>query len=153
MIRAARHRACLSTLMSLKEFQERNSGWALLYILNLTINVNKLNFMRAGYHIEVPRQITMKRKSGDQCAYDGQCVLCVVGDRRSIPGWKKWESSYPHYTIVLNLAGIEFPVTLKDISRFNCLNVVSINVHGIKNKQVLPLRLISDKKEKHINVL
>jgi len=38
--------------------------------------------MRAGYHIEVPRQITMKRKSDDQCAYDGQCVLCVVGDRR-----------------------------------------------------------------------
>ncbi|KYN17087.1 hypothetical protein ALC57_10638, partial [Trachymyrmex cornetzi] len=30
---------------------------------------------------------------------------------------------------------------------------VSINVYGIENKQVLPLRLISDKQEKHVNVL
>ena len=30
---------------------------------------------------------------------------------------------------------------------------MSINVYGIKNKQVLPLRLTDDKKEKHINLL
>ena len=48
-------------LASLEEFQERDSGWALLRILNLTINVNKLNPLRAGYHIEVPREIATKR--------------------------------------------------------------------------------------------
>ena len=64
-----------------------------------------------------------------------------------------WESSYPYYMIVLNLTNIEFPMTLKDISKFERLNAVSINMYGIENKQVLPLRLISDKKEKHINVL
>ena len=47
------------------------------------------------------------------------------------------ESSYPHYTTVLNLANIEFPVTLKDISKFERLNAVSINVYGIENKQIL----------------
>ncbi|XP_012062901.1 PREDICTED: uncharacterized protein LOC105626206 [Atta cephalotes] len=31
--------------------------------------------------------------------------------------------------------------------------MVSINVYGIENKQVLPLRLIDDKKEKHVNLL
>ncbi|KYN21767.1 hypothetical protein ALC57_05868, partial [Trachymyrmex cornetzi] len=60
---------------------------------------------------------------------------------------------YPHYTTVLNLAGIEFLVTLKDIPKFERLNAVSINVYGIENKQVLPLRLTSDKKEKHVNML
>ncbi|XP_018314227.1 uncharacterized protein [Mycetomoellerius zeteki] len=63
------------------------------------------------------------------------------------------ESSYPHYTTVLNLAGIEFPMNLKDIQKFERLNAVSINVYGIENKQILPLRLTSDKKEKHVNVL
>ena len=63
------------------------------------------------------------------------------------------ESSYPHYTAVLNLADIEFPMTLKDISKFERLNTVSINVYGIENKQVLPLRLTSDKKKKRVNVL
>ena len=30
---------------------------------------------------------------------------------------------------------------------------MSINVYSIENKQVLPLRLTSDKKEKHVNLL
>ncbi|EGI57995.1 hypothetical protein G5I_13940 [Acromyrmex echinatior] len=40
------------------------------------------------------------------------------------------ESSYPHYTAA-----------------------VSINVYGIENKQVLPLRLTNEKKKKHVNML
>jgi len=39
------------------------------------------------------------------------------------------ESSYPHYTAVLNLADIEFPMTLKGISKFEWLNMVLINVY------------------------
>ncbi|KYN10461.1 hypothetical protein ALC57_17400, partial [Trachymyrmex cornetzi] len=37
------------TLTSLEEFQKRDSGWALSRILNLTINVNKLNPMRTAH--------------------------------------------------------------------------------------------------------
>ncbi|KYM81444.1 hypothetical protein ALC53_08212 [Atta colombica] len=48
---------------------------------------------------------------------------------------------------------IEFPITFKNISKFKWLNIVSINVYGIENKQVLPLRLTDDKKEEHINLL
>ncbi|KYM94186.1 hypothetical protein ALC62_15190 [Cyphomyrmex costatus] len=36
------------TLASLEEFQERDIGWALPRILNLTVNVNKLNPMCVG---------------------------------------------------------------------------------------------------------
>ncbi|KYN15262.1 hypothetical protein ALC57_12517 [Trachymyrmex cornetzi] len=42
------------TLASLEEFQECDSGWALSRILNLVVNVNKLNPMHAGCHFEVP---------------------------------------------------------------------------------------------------
>ena len=44
-------------------------------------------------------------------------------------------------------------MTLKDIYKFERLNAVSINVYGIENKQVLPLRLTNEKKEKHVNML
>ncbi|KYQ49256.1 hypothetical protein ALC60_11679 [Trachymyrmex zeteki] len=55
---------------------------------------------------------------------------------------------------VLNLArSIEFPMTLKDIPKFERLNMISINVYGIKNKEILPLRLTGDKKDKHVNLL
>ncbi|KYQ47054.1 hypothetical protein ALC60_13929, partial [Trachymyrmex zeteki] len=48
-------------LASLEEFQERDSGWALSRILNLTVNANKLNPLRAGCHIKLPREIMLKR--------------------------------------------------------------------------------------------
>jgi len=44
--------------------------------------------------------------SDDQCAFDGQYVLCVVGDLRSIPPAEinaDQESLYPHYKTMLNL--------------------------------------------------
>ncbi|KYN50250.1 hypothetical protein ALC62_06571, partial [Cyphomyrmex costatus] len=48
-------------LTSLEEFQERDSGWALSRILNLTVNANKLNPLRAGCHIKLPEEIISKR--------------------------------------------------------------------------------------------
>ncbi|XP_070526022.1 uncharacterized protein [Cardiocondyla obscurior] len=62
-------------------------------------------------------------------------------------------TSYPHYTTVLNLQGIEFPVTLKQIKKFENLNNISINVYGIENKQILPLQLADKKRKKHIHLL
>ena len=56
-------------------------------------------------------------------------------------------------TIVFNLSDIDFSITFKGIPKFKRLNAVSINVYGIENGQVLPLRLTDDKKEKHVNVL
>jgi len=41
-------------------------------------------------------------------------------------------------------------MTLKDISKFERLNAMSINVYGIENKQVVPLRPTDNKKEKHL---
>ena len=67
-------------------------------------------------------------ETSGKCAYDGQCVLRVVGGHRSAEKYTKRKSSYPHYTTVLNLAGIELPMILKDISRFERLNNVLINV-------------------------
>ncbi|XP_011698277.1 PREDICTED: uncharacterized protein LOC105456152 [Wasmannia auropunctata] len=44
------------------------------------------------------------------------------------------ESSYPHYATVLEFAGIEFPMTLKDITKFERANDVSINVYCIEKE-------------------
>ena len=133
-------------LASLEEFQER--GWALSRILNLTINMNKLNSMRAGCYFEVPREIILNKavinvRTTDNACFAWSVVAALYPAERNADR----ESSYPHYTTVLILAGIEFLMTLKDISKFERLNAVSINVYGIENKQVLPLRLTSEGQE------
>ncbi|KYN21235.1 hypothetical protein ALC57_06399, partial [Trachymyrmex cornetzi] len=127
---------------------------ALLQIHNLIVNVNKLNPMHAGCHIESPRAIMLEKavinvKSMDNACFAWSVIAALYPAERNT----ERESSYPHYIMVLNLAGIEFPMTLKDISRFEHLIVMSINVYGIENEQVLPLRLNGDEKEKHVNML
>ena len=71
------------------------------------------------------------------------------------------KSSYPDYTTVLNLEGIKFPITLEQITKFELLNDISINVFterergGKKDNDniIVPLRLTKEKKEKHVNLL
>jgi len=52
----------LSNLLytSLEEFQERNNGWTLSRILNLTVNMNIHNPLHAGYNIELSQEIKLK---------------------------------------------------------------------------------------------
>jgi len=53
------------------------------------------------------------------------------------------ESSYPHYSTILNLTDIVFPMMLNQIKKFENLNNISINVYSIENKkEIFPLRLI-----------
>ncbi|XP_011067903.1 PREDICTED: uncharacterized protein LOC105154238 [Acromyrmex echinatior] len=109
--------------------------------------------MHAGCHIEVSREIATKRGvsvySTDNACFTWSVVAALYPAERYV----NRELSYPHYIAVLNLTGIEFPMTLKDIPKFERLNAVSINVYSIENRQVFPLWLTNDKKEKHVNLL
>jgi len=63
-------------------------------------------------------------------------------------------SSCLHYTIVLDLIDIMFPMTLNQIRKFKNLNDISINVYLIEEqKEIFPLRLTDRKKDKHVNLL
>jgi len=141
-------------LTSLDEFQERDSGWALSRIQNLMINVNKYNPLHAGCYIKLPREIKMKRALINVQSTDNACFAwSVVAALHPAEMHTERTTSYPHYTTVLNLQGIEFPITLKQIKKFENLNNISINVYGIENKQILPLQLTDKKRETHIHLL
>ncbi|XP_071575601.1 uncharacterized protein [Temnothorax nylanderi] len=123
------------TLASLEEFQERDSGWALSRILNLTVNVNKYNPLHAGCFVEIPREIKMKRPVINVRSMDNACFAwSVVAALHPAQRNAKRESSYPHYTSVLNLTNIEFPMTLDQIKQFEDHNDISINVYSIEKK-------------------
>ncbi|KAK9878806.1 hypothetical protein WA026_003644 [Henosepilachna vigintioctopunctata] len=66
-------------------------------------------------------------------------------------------SKYPHYTKVLKLKGIQFPMTLKQIPNFEKQNNISINVYILKKEKknfiTLPTYLTKNKMKKHVNLL
>ena len=147
------------TLASLEEFQERDSGWALSRILDLTVNINKYNPMHEGCYIKLPREIMMKRAVINVQSKDNACFAwAVVAALYPAERKAERESSYPHYTKVLNLQGIEFPVTVNQIKKFEHANDISINVYtlilrGEGNVDIVPIRLSELKKDKHVNLL
>lgn len=142
-------------LASLEEFQERDSGWALSRILNLTVNVNKLNPLHAGCHIELSEKIKRKEAVVNVRSNDNACFAwAVVAALHPAEKHSDRTSQYPHYSTVLNLCGIKFPMTLSQITKFEKLNTISVNVFAIEGKsKIVPLRLTDDKMEKHINLL
>lgn len=66
-------------------------------------------------------------------------------------------SSYPDYRQILNVEGINFPISRKGINKFESLNNISINVYILqKNKEVykcVPSRLTPNKQSRHVNLL
>ena len=150
------------TLAALEEFQERDSGWALSRILNLIVNVNKYNPMHAGCWVELPREIMLRKAVINVRSIDNAYFAwSVVAALYPVQSHVNRKSSYPDYTTVLNLEGIEFPVTLKQITKFELLNDISINVFTERKRGgkkdggnvIVPLRLTKEKKEKRKSVV
>jgi len=126
-------------------------------IINLLINVNKYNSLHAGCHIELPREIKLKKAVVNMQSMDNACFTwSMVAALHSAKNNTNQMFSYPHYTSVLNLKDIEFPMTLTQIKKFENLNDISINVYCIKKKKelsILSIRLADTKRDKHVNLL
>lgn len=149
-----------TVLSDLEEFQERDSGWALSRILNLILNINKCNLMHAGCWVETPRHVRSKGAVVNVQSSDNACFAwAVVAALYPADNHSNRCSVYPHYSGKLNLNGIEFPMSLKQISRFERLNDISVNVFTTRDKrdnngtEILPLRLTDDKRDRHVNLL
>ncbi|XP_025267368.1 uncharacterized protein LOC112638941 [Camponotus floridanus] len=151
------------TVASLEEFQECDSGWALSRILDLTVNVNVYNPMRAVCHVRVPREIQMKRAVVNVRSDDEACFAwSVIAALYPVDKHGERSSRYPHYSEVLNLEGSKLPMTLNGIGRFERLNDISVNVYTVGERRrgkddggirIVPLSLTNRKRERHVNLL
>lgn len=140
-----------STLTSLDKFQERGSGWALSRILDLTININMYNPMRAGCHHNLPQELIFKKAVINVQSNDNACFAwSVVAALYPSKDHTQRMSSYPHYTKSFNFKEITFLVTLKDITTFERYNKISINVYSLEKQKplaILPLWLTKNIKK------
>lgn len=126
-------------LTDLEEFQERDSGWALKKIINLGININKFTPQLGSSYIPLPKYIAMKKACVNVKNADKACFAWAVISALHQVDHKEGErtSSYPHYSKVLKLKGIQFPMTMRQIPNFEKQNDVSINVYALEKKKKL----------------
>lgn len=117
--------------------------------------------MRSSSFIPLPREINRKNAVVNVHNNDEFCFGYAIrsalhhGDPQS-------PSSYPDFKQLFNFEGIQFPVSIKDIAKFEELNKISINVYGLelvykngKNRYEVigPLHFCKVRCNTHINLL
>lgn len=150
-------------LSKASEFQERDSGWTLQQVMFLDVNINKFSPLSGSSYIRLPLQIERKQavlnlKNVDNCCFAwsiNAAVFPANGDPAN-------PTSYPHYSTLLNFDGIDLPMKLQDIPKFETSNNISMNVFGTeteyKNGKMVteiigPLHFTSSRKPTHVNLL
>ena len=138
----------------IQNFNNRGSGWQFDRVEHLDININPYNPLSASSYIELPGSLYMKKAIINvKNENDNECFKWAVtsavfpakehGERLS----KQMRKDSEKFV----WTGIEFPVSLKQIDKFENQNNYAINVFGYE-KVVYPLR-ISKKKDQVINLL
>lgn len=140
-----------------EEFNEQNSGWSLLEILHLEININKYNPLKASAYVRLPKNISKKQAVVNVVNSDGNCfAYAIMSALFPTDSNINYIGDYPHFNEHLNLNGLSLPMKFTEIDKFEELNQISINVFGLdqsKKKINGPLHHTKCRREKHINLL
>ena len=142
----------------MSDFEQKGSGWSLQSILHLTVNINKFNSLRTGCHIALPTTISNKHACINIKNNDKQCFkYAVLAGIHNIRKDAQIISKYKDLENSLNFDGIDFPVKLKDIPKFERQNDVSVNLYILKRYgekyDVSPLHLTACDQDKHVDLL
>ena len=140
-----------------KEIQEveqaAGSGWVFLEVENLTLHTDIWDPIKASSYIDLPKELKNKNAIINMKNEDNKCFLwCVL--RALNPSKDKHPSridkDLKSKENTLNMEGIEYPVSLKDINRFEKQNPeISISVLGYsKDERIYPLRISEFTKKK-----
>lgn len=141
----------------LSEFEHCESGWSLVSISHLEVNINKYTPMRGGSYLELPKIIRNNKSCLNIRNNDEYCFLWSIAAALYPSKINVCRtSSYPHFTSIFNTEGMTFPPSPKDIKLFEINNpMLSVNVYGIDDKCKItgPLYVTNSRKNKHVNLL
>ena len=150
------HTNCVDKMLSeSSEFTEKESGWVLEEILYLEVRTNKYNPMRGSSYLDLPPFIKAKKAVINVKNNDQQCFKwAVLSALFPASDHVDRVSKYEEFSDTLNFNGIQFPVTLKDIPKFEKLNDISVNVYGYKTDyKIYPLYVSTEENDTHIDLL
>ena len=133
------------------------SGWRFYRVIKLVLHTTRWDPINAGSYIELPEVLKNKHAIINMKNQDEECFKwCVLRALNLInihP--ERIDSDLKSKQDTINMEGIRYPVSLRDINRFEHLNPnISISVLGYnKEERVYPLRISKCTKRKHDIVL
>ena len=123
----------------------KGSGWRFLKIKNLALHTAKWDPLNAGSYIDLPANLKNKKaiinmkNQDDKCFL--WCVLRALNPKNTNPD--RIDKDLKSKQDTLNMEGIKYPVSFRDIDRFESLNPnISISVFGYnQDERVYPLKV------------
>ena len=132
------------------------SGWTIQSVDSHHLNIVKYRPMKGSSYIQLPQELRNSAKGLINLKnIDNECFRwCHI--RHLNP-----QEKYPQrikkcdkaYISKLDYTGIEFPVTIKQLSKIEKQNEININVFGYEEKQPYPIYISKEKYEDHMELL
>ena len=132
-------------LESFSSYEGKGSGWKFMGIQNLEMLVTKVKHFGGRSYIELPSEIKNKKACVNVQNNNQECfkfsILSALHYDEIKDDHPARPSKYTKWLNDLNFNGIDFPVKLKEIDKFENQNPYRINVLGYENKEIYPLRI------------
>ena len=139
----------------IQNFNNKGSGWQFDRVEHLDININPYNPLSASSYIPLPSSladkkaiINVKNENDNECFKWAVTSAVFSQDKNAERLSKQMKKDSEKF----DWTGIEFPVSLKQIDKFENQNNYTINVFGYE-KVVYPLRISKKNDKQVINLL
>ena len=142
-------------LESLTIFQRSGSGWVFDRVEELNIHTVKYEPLKGSSYIPLPKNLTTKKAIINMKNMDNKCFKwCVTRALNPVEKNAERITKILHRQAEkLNWEGLKFPVELSQISRFEKLNKIRVNVFGYEKNIVYPLTVSKAEYSQRVNLL
>jgi len=141
---------------ALATYQREGSGWLLSHILHVDLYVAQYTPIKGSSYLPLPKKLKDKKAILNIQNNDNQCFKwCILAalhpiDRKDQPQRIQHYRPYEHE---LNFEGIEFPVTIDKIPKFEKQNGIAVNVFGFEDGTLFPVHITEQRFDTHVDLL
>ena len=130
-------------LEKVQQFQKEGSGWVFENIESFDINIDPFEPLSGSSYISLPKNLEYKKAIINvRNENDHECfkwaTTSAICQREKDP--QRLNKKMRNNSQNLNWDGIDFPVSIKQIDKFERQNNYAINVFGYEESKVYPLR-------------
>ena len=134
---------------SFEKYIRDSSGWLINKVIHLIVHTIKFTHLTGSSFMELPKDLRRFIRNLDNKCFLWSCLAAIHElDSPLVSDYEKFENE-------LNMQGIDYPVTINKINKFENQNLnISVNVFTYDDQDILPLCITKQKcRQNHINLL
>ncbi|XP_031634853.1 uncharacterized protein LOC116348124 [Contarinia nasturtii] len=141
----------------ISEIELRGSGFTLKEIIDMETQTSSYDPYNGASYMKLPKKLENKKAIINVQNKDEKCFMyAILSALHSDLKNPQRVKTYKNYLNELNFEGLNFPIGLKELKKFEQQNsTISVNVYmwSEKNEKVRPLRLTKNVKANHVHLL